>query len=364
MKFLSVLAAAGAISPVVAMPAVKPRAGCTNPVKRVEWRQLSAADQQGYFEAVKCLKTKPSRIRLPSPLYDDFPYVHQKLNNFIHGGPSFLPWHRYFTHVYFSALAECGYQGPGTYWDWSLDYEGLRHSPVMSADRGFGGDGSSTRTETGPDGRATLKCVDDGPFSQLRPEYLAANPRDPPAAGGRRPLPVPQPARGLGARRLRDHGRDNQAGQNRGAAAGGQLDLLPLGARGGPAWRHTRLARRGNEPDHVAQWSVLCAPPVNPTTTTTTKGRVCMCVLRGDTNTKPIEPLFFLHHGQIDHLFWQWQQQNSSRLTEYGGTAVHYNETGRREATLDDLLVMDGLAADVKVRDIMDTVHGDLCYTY
>lgn len=33
----------------------------------------------------------------------------------VHGGSPFLPWHRYFTHVYFNTLKEeCGYEGPGT----------------------------------------------------------------------------------------------------------------------------------------------------------------------------------------------------------------------------------------------------------
>jgi hypothetical protein len=53
---------------------------CTNPVKRVEWRTLGAEVQKQYVDAVLCLKTKPSGIGLDSSRYDDFPYVHTKLD--------------------------------------------------------------------------------------------------------------------------------------------------------------------------------------------------------------------------------------------------------------------------------------------
>lgn len=61
------------------------------------------------------------------------------------------------------------------YWDWTLDNTALLKSPVMSSDLGFGGDGSTNRTETSANG-GVLKCVDSGPFAQLRPEWLQINP--------------------------------------------------------------------------------------------------------------------------------------------------------------------------------------------
>lgn len=83
MKFLSMLAAAGAVAPAVALPAnPAPRATCTNPEKRIEWREMQPEQQKSYLDAVKCLTTKPSKIGLNSTLYDDFPNVHFRLNNF------------------------------------------------------------------------------------------------------------------------------------------------------------------------------------------------------------------------------------------------------------------------------------------
>jgi tyrosinase len=49
---------------------------CTNPRRRLEWRELDLVDRQGYTNAVLCLTTKPSRLGLNSTLYDDFGYIH------------------------------------------------------------------------------------------------------------------------------------------------------------------------------------------------------------------------------------------------------------------------------------------------
>ena len=119
---------------VAALPALKSEQSCTEPTKRVEWRELPSSQQQSYIDAVLCLKTKPSRIGLNTSLYDDFAFVHARynqeskslslahksrhLNNVFstdHNVAGFLPWHRYFTHVYEGALQECQYTGSATW---------------------------------------------------------------------------------------------------------------------------------------------------------------------------------------------------------------------------------------------------------
>jgi tyrosinase len=55
--------------------------GCTNPVKRVEFRTLDNVARKQYTDAVKCLTTKPSMLGLNTTLYDDFVYVHTQLNS-------------------------------------------------------------------------------------------------------------------------------------------------------------------------------------------------------------------------------------------------------------------------------------------
>ncbi|KAK7923585.1 hypothetical protein PG985_007656 [Apiospora marii] len=327
MKFVSMLAAAGAIAPAIAVPAaVEPRAACTNPAKKVEWRQLSAEDQQSYIKAVLCLKTKPSKTGLETSLYDDFPHVHFSYNTYIHGSAPFLPWHRYFVHVYLNALRECGYQGPGTYWDWTQDTAGLGLSAVMDPKTGFGGDGNKKATELSPDGAKQLPCVTEGPFAGLRPEYLGLTPTE--MVGG-------------GHCMFRDLPENSEPEAFQMMVP----SFSPAGVAEVQASRnftHYHWALEGGP--HGAIHASL-GGEMNPT-------------------TSPNEPLFFLHHGQIDHLYWQWQQKNASRLEEYNGKASHLGEDGDREVSLDDDLPVRGLGKKMRVRDVMDTVHGELCYTY
>jgi len=59
-----------------------------------------------------------------------------------------------------------------------------------------------------------------------------------------------------------------------------------------------------------------------------------------------------------------WQQEDPAvRTAEYNGVAGHFNETGTREVSLDDVLPFGGLVPDVTVRDVID-VSKSLCYTY
>ena len=76
-----------------------------------------------------------------------------------------------------------------------------------------------------------------------------------------------------------------------------------------------------------------------------------------------VDPLFFLHHTQLDRQWWKWQQADrEKRLRDYSGRAV-FNST-ERAAGLEDLLFYGDLGPTVRVLDIMDTTTGPLCYAY
>lgn len=141
------------------------------PIRR-EWRTLTPNDQQSYISAVLCLLHTTSTL-FPSntakTAYSDFPWIHSRVGYFTHSSAPFLPWHRYFLHVYETTLREkCGYEGSLVYWDWTLDSDAVEKSPVFDAETGFGGDGEVggeiTVSNTG-------RCVVDGPFAGVEVEY-------------------------------------------------------------------------------------------------------------------------------------------------------------------------------------------------
>lgn len=82
------------------------------------------------------------------------------------------------------------------------------------------------------------------------------------------------------------------------------------------------------------------------------------------------DPVFYLHHTQIDRLWWIWQQKDpEQRLYEYHGPNLsqghkHADSVGGSTASLNDVLPYEPLSRNITVRDIMSTETQRLCYRY
>lgn len=181
----------------------------------------------------------------------------------------------------------------------------------MSADHGFGGDGSYTRTETNPDRFISepLHCVSDGPFANLRPYYIGVSPNKLSTGGHCLHRKMPE----ISAPDIFASMRD----------------------------MYIKPAAVAKVQEESGNWTVYYAALEGGP-----HGAIHMS-LGGEMNpsTSPNEPLFFLHHAQIDRLWWLWQQKDlSTRVAEYSGEAAHFGETGDREVSLDDVLPMGGIA--------------------
>jgi hypothetical protein len=117
-------------SPVVSVDPTYSTGVCSQPAHRREWRSFSNGEKHDYIEAVRCLARTPPKAQDNGTRFDDFPYAHyyfggegerlfvvcsrrQSTNErVVHNMASFLPWHRYFIHLYEQALREdCHYQG-------------------------------------------------------------------------------------------------------------------------------------------------------------------------------------------------------------------------------------------------------------
>ena len=76
-----------------------------------------------------------------------------------------------------------------------------------------------------------------------------------------------------------------------------------------------------------------------------------------------MDPIFFLHHVQVDRLWYLWQQEKPEvRNTQFGGPKTRAKDTP--EATLQNVLPYLGLAPDIMVSEVMTTQNSQLCYVY
>ncbi|KAI0521558.1 putative tyrosinase [Xylaria bambusicola] len=286
---------------------------CIEPAVRREWRTLRRADRLEYLRAVKCLSSIPSAV-CNGTLHDEFSYIHRRVGEYSHEAASFLPWHRYFIHIYEETLKQrCQFKGTLPYWDWTRDWADLTQSPVWDAKEGFGGNGNINNATTVGHGH----CVEDGPFAGLQVQYYNLD--------------------------WYPHC------LSRGFLAGDFLDEF-----GAQRLNRTAIAAVLDEPDYYQFVLKLEDGP----------HASVPIIVRGDFYrfTAPNDPVFFLHHAQIDRLWWQWQSQDLEvRATAYNGPARHNSSI---EAQLTDLIEMAGLASDIPVSSVMTTNSRLLCYNY
>ena len=138
---------------------------------------LSAGEKSNFVKAVLALKTKPSVLHPGDPnlnRYDDYPEIHMNAMmanpGWAHQRPAFFPWHRALLLEFENDLAAVDPSVTIPYWDWP-DAASSPFAPDL-----LGGDGDQAddgKVKTGPfarDGAAhwTLKVND----SASDPDYL------------------------------------------------------------------------------------------------------------------------------------------------------------------------------------------------
>ena len=74
------------------------------------------------------------------------------------------------------------------------------------------------------------------------------------------------------------------------------------------------------------------------------------------------DPLFYLHHANLDRIWWNWQLMLPSRLFEISGRSTP--DPPYQNITLDFVIEMGNLARNVTIRDVMNIHDESNCYTY
>jgi hypothetical protein len=62
-----------------------------------------------------------------------------------------------------------------------------------------------------------------------------------------------------------------------------------------------------------------------------------------------LDPVFFLHHTQVDRLWWIWQQRDPGRrLHEFSGPRETFMHMDNRESSLDDTLYAGTIGKNIQ----------------
>ncbi|KAI1338963.1 Di-copper centre-containing protein [Xylariaceae sp. FL0016] len=252
------------VSAFAAPKAPYTRTECTEKTVRKPWQNLTDTEKRDYLNADLCLMEAPAQsgIKGARSRWDELQYSHIAQSDYIHGVGAFLPFHRYFVTAHGHLLkTECNYTGPLPYWDEPSDVGNINGSSLFNGELSFGGNG------TGPS-----RCIETGPFANLSLHFhedLSSSPDY------------------CISRYLNDF--------TFASAARANVALCAKQTTFVSAWRCLEGL------PHGAGHGGVMGTMVNPL-------------------LSPGDPVFYLHHGYLDKLWWDWQSQNlSSRLTEIGG---------------------------------------------
>ncbi|KAK6503861.1 hypothetical protein TWF481_008864 [Arthrobotrys musiformis] len=331
----------------------KPFGTCKKIYVRKEWRDMSMVDRFNFLLAMNCILSKPgvtprSIWSGAKTRYDDLVATHINQTFEVHYVGHFLPFHRYYTWTMEKMLRdEAGYTGAFPYWDWHRDVgQGNAKffaSPIWDANLGFGGNGAllpvpAEQAAFAVPGRTGGGCVTTGAFKNMVVNLGPGND----FVGVPRCLSRDMSPYFAGRYLAKNQTKITLQAQN--------FYDFDVVVEGGPSFEASGVHGGG----HYGIGGTLG--------------------IMGDLYVSPGDPAFWLHHANLDRVWWSWQKLNyPARLTDFGGPSclMDYVVPGKAQlcpnATLDmplNLGYADKIKANVgvKVRDVMNIL--DMCYDY
>ncbi|KAK0213787.1 hypothetical protein IW262DRAFT_1467139 [Armillaria fumosa] len=310
--FLFIFAAAQLPELLVSAKHCRARPACKELTTRVEWNTLTEQEKADYFAAELCLLAAPAQTSIAdvASRYGDLVGIHAQQadipggNDLWHVTGQFLHVHRYFVFAHETLLrTECGYTGALPYWNEVVDAGAFSTSPVVLD---FGGEGTEENNW----------AVVDGPFADLTLHL------GPGTTNTVHPL-------------TRQANESVQAGQQ-------FVDAL--------------LAV-----ETFAQFKETMRVGIHAAGHKGVGGEM------GNVVTSPNDPIFWLHHGYVDYIWWKWQGDNETRIHDLEGIGYETQrepQTGYVETTADTVLYLYDVLPNATVGDMLDAKRGFLCYTY
>ncbi|KAJ6031582.1 tyrosinase central domain protein [Penicillium herquei] len=284
---------------------------------------MSPPERVAYSDAVTCLQNLPSQLdntQYPGAKnrYADFVATHINYTFIIHLDAIFLPWHRGNVWLYESALRdECGYKGAQSYWDWpAYVKDGLENSTIF-----------------------------DGPFSNYTTTFpYFAN----------------------------DIILDNIENNGSGTIPSWSFDYTPNCFQRAMDDDSLRLNNNYSDIEQLLSQptiedfqNILSTPEGDAHYGPHGGGHVAMGGDGADLFTSPTDPVFFLHHAQVDRMWWTWQSRDlENRRYALSGTQTLENVPASPELTLEDQITWGPLGRNYTTKSLMAANDGPFCYRY
>ncbi|KAM0808956.1 putative Tyrosinase copper-binding domain-containing protein [Seiridium cardinale] len=325
-------------------------AACKNPVVRKEWRTLRPKEKKSYISAVKCLQKTPAKTQSTyagvRSRFDDFQAEHINRTDFIHFVGFFQPWHRMYVAQYEAELrSTCGYTGAQPYWDWSADAtseDAFVNSPVFDAVNGFGGNGpyidssNDTSIRLHIPGKTGGGCILDGPFKNMSVNM---------GPGFNTSYSPHCLTRDLAPSFAIAHLNSTMVAYTLAATNYFEFDIRVEGGVDVPSMTYHGGGHLGVGGD---------------------LGEI------GNVYSSPGDPLFYLHHANLDRLWYSWQKQDWQKRkldiagpdTQFAYPFNFFGDIPYNNVTLNFTMDFGPLMQNRKISEVMDPQAGALCYTY
>ncbi|KAK7952729.1 Tyrosinase-like protein orsC [Apiospora aurea] len=336
---------------------------CTKPYVRKEWRRLKLDERKSYIGAVKCMMAKPGVAPLDAVTnrFEDFLATHIVQAFVSHFVGIFYPYHRFLLARYEEELWDCGWSRDlgQPFWDWTLDVEhddDLINSPVFDVDTGFGGNGGwvgGNFTHPAPGMHPQLTHPAPCPLHLPRSSNPPQDVPDRTGGGCLQNGPFADLSTFLGPQ-------NNTEKKGRNCL---RRDLAPVSLRAmsGP----DRVAEAMALPDYGRWERVTDGASLHP------GGHWGPGGLYGtmtDLFASPGDPVFWLHHSNLDRAWWSWQTRDPARIYDISGPLVFFDYDNKEAGNLTlDGIVWNGLGdfrKETTVERLMHIQRGELCYTY
>ncbi|KAI1366276.1 hypothetical protein F5Y08DRAFT_351744 [Xylaria arbuscula] len=321
---------------------------------RKEWRNMPGPERTSYVKAVECLMQSPQiypNVTGPKSMFDSFGVLHYYMTPAIHNSAYFLLFHRLYIWTYEQKLREvCGYTGSFPYWEWGLDAGGVEKSPIFDgSETSMGSNGAKVNGTGGGiggfpgggfgfgGGGSGGGCVTAGPFKNYIVNFGPNTARNPLAYNPRclkRDLNTFLCATYASLRNTTETILQSPTVEAFQSNVQGDFRF--------PAARKWSLAVHGG-----GHFTIAGDPG-------------------SDFYFSPLEPVFYLHHGNIDKMYWIWQQLDWANRQTMFGTITMMNQPPSRNGTLDDVVDINPVLEETfTYRQLLDTVGGTpFCFVY